>query len=434
MEDDLVDLSMVDFDKIDELVAQRDNMKNNERHDQEFPSCSRYRIFSIENDISTFRKIIGVCSWTDSACMVSQNRKSDLDAKGKGPDGFIHLLGEWYFTECQVGDVIHICSLSGRFNTEPSSLPLELNTASADNDIVFILHPDDLITPTTISETVSCLRRAILKTKYGSGGFTNKSALIGKMRHDFFERCLIHNNFTKAFAQQEVPHIVREHGDHLIGAGLLDEKAIVLEVIRMLPNIQRFAATYTIFMDGNGRGKLNAVGNSPAIDICTERIEGTEEFIVSTELGIKGFIDTTARVTAFEPTSNLRDNTENAHQSYIMGIELKTGHNQTPQNAHMAQLALYSMALRTRYGSSEAISKDREKSKAGSRAGKGGMLLYLNSENVNAVHVLPKTGELKSLLSHRNYVATELRRATAPRGVLLEYSDDSKEDRLDAKR
>jgi len=426
MEDDLVDLSLVDFDKIDELVAKRDQMKRVEIQDPEFTSCSRYRISSIHNDAVSYRKIIGVCSWADSSSMGSSR-------SNKSVDGFIHLLGEWYFTDCEVGDVIHICSLSGKYNTEPSALPIELNTPGGDNDIVFILHPDDLITPTTISETVSCLRRAILKTKFGSGAFTNKSALIGKLRHGLFERCLLQNNFTKDFAKREAQLIVREHGDQLIGAGLLDEKEIILEVIRMLPNIQRFAATYTNLIDGNGRGKLSAIGNSPAIDICTERIEGTEEFIVSTELGIKGFIDTTVKALAFNPTSHSSSNNETAHVSQLMGIELKTGHNQTPQHVHTAQLALYTIALRTRYGSSEAIIKEKDET-AELRAGKGGVLLYLNSESLNAVHVLPSVDELKSLLSHRNFVATELRRATAPRGVILEYSDDSKEIRFDTAR
>jgi hypothetical protein len=124
-----------------------------------------------------------------------------------------------------------------------------------------------------------------------------------------------------------------------------------------------------------------------------------------------------------------------------MGIELKTGHNQNPQHTHMAQLALYSVALRARYGSFKQKGIHQyEKIESihneliGSGAGKGGMLLYLNSENFNAVHISPDVNELKSLLSHRNYVAAELRKATAPRGIVIEYDNESMKQNMDSSR
>ena len=241
------------------------------------------------------------------------------------------------------------------------------------------------------------------------------------MRHDLFEVCLLQNNFSKDFAQIEVPRIVREHGEQLIGAGLLNEKEMISEVVKIVPNIQRFIAMHTKFTVGNSRGTLPGVGNSQAVEVLADKIHGTEEFIVSTELGIKGFIDASVEALIRHPHGILDYVSQPTSTRSIMGIELKTGHNQIPQHAHMAQLSLYTMALQTRYGSTTHSSMDSV------AASKSGMLLYLNQENLNAVHVSPNTNELKSLLNQRNTVAAGLRLAAAPRGITIEYCDTNDE-------
>ena len=43
-----------------------------------------------------------------------------------------------------------------------------------DNDLVMVVHQNILITPTLISEAVTCSRRAVLKSRMGSNGFTCK--------------------------------------------------------------------------------------------------------------------------------------------------------------------------------------------------------------------------------------------------------------------
>jgi hypothetical protein len=57
------------------------------------------------------------------------------------------------------------------------------------------------------------------------------------------------------------------------------------------------------------------------------------------------------------------------------------------------------------------------------------MLLYLNQAGLNAVHISPDVSELKSLLSQRNVVAAELKRAAAPRGIVIEYDDTEGDER-----
>jgi len=144
---------------------------------------SRYKIVDVCTNPSTFTKTIAVCSWTNE--MLHHNLKSihHTDASGElrlpnekewPAEGRIHLRGEWYYSHLVRGDVIHICSLTGRFKTGLESLPMILHTrpppGSDQDDLVLVIHPDQLLTPTTISETMTCNRRAILKSRIGSTG------------------------------------------------------------------------------------------------------------------------------------------------------------------------------------------------------------------------------------------------------------------------
>ncbi|GFH58778.1 hypothetical protein CTEN210_15254 [Chaetoceros tenuissimus] len=419
VDDEFGDFAMMDFDAIDQMVAQHNTVKQNEAVGVEFTSCTRYRIGAVRDSPSTFSKEIDVSLWSEE-----QLQDNKIDSDNFRIVGTIHLGGEWYTTQCAVGDVIHICSLSGRYNTEPAALPISLQTMGTTDDLVMILHPDNLITPTTISDTVSCLRRAILKSRMGSSGISSKAAVIGQMRHSLFEKCLLNNNFTKDFAHKEALDIVRSNGDTLIGCGMLNEQQILCDVVRILPNIQKFASKYTTFTGNNAFGNVGGVGQSPSIDINAEKIHGTEEFAISTELGMKGYIDVTIESVSRPPHGMMNYIKEVKPERRLMGVELKTGHNQTPQHGHMAQLSLYTMALRTRYGT--AISGSERNETNSCVSGKGGMLLYLNEKGINAVHVSPQVSELKSLLNQRNVVAVALRKAAEPRGVIVEKQSTDK--------
>ena len=69
-----------------------------------------------------------------------------------------------------------------------SGLPLLMHTtppaSSVADDLVIVVHPEVLFTPTTISETVTCTRRAVLKNRLGSTGLSCKSIIA--------QRCVIY--------------------------------------------------------------------------------------------------------------------------------------------------------------------------------------------------------------------------------------------------
>jgi DNA replication factor Dna2 len=145
---------------------------------------SRYRILRVMDDAETFTRTLTVANWTTSMLDEEDKLASALhnhshhhlhDPNRTWPDaGLIYLRGEWYHTPVNDGDTIHICSLAGQFRTD--FLPLMLHTCppqgSDMDDLVMIVHPDLLLTPTVISDTISCTRRAVLKNRLGSTGLS----------------------------------------------------------------------------------------------------------------------------------------------------------------------------------------------------------------------------------------------------------------------
>ncbi len=266
--------------------------------------------------------------------------------------------------------------------------------------------------------------------------FKAKSAVIGQMRHDLFEKCLTKEDFSREFVNCQAPKIVRDHTEQLIGCGIYSEHESVKDVLKIQPQLQRFAHAYTAFevgqescSDSNAGSQLDGHGISPTVKFVAKNIQDTEEGTVSVELGLKGFVDATVKATvkgcAVQRTIHGNER-PSPPQTALMGIELKTGHRQTPFMNHVAQLSLYTLTLRSRYGTVNGTDQSSPGLKG---ALNGGMLLYLNHESINAVHVSPEINEIKSLLSQRNTVASEFKRTVKPRGITIRYEKDKDDEK-----
>ena len=84
-----------------------------------------------------------------------------------------------------------------------------------------------------------------------------------------------------------------------------------------------------------------------------------------------------------------------------MPIELKTGHSQTLKSNHSAQLAVYTVLLRSRHGTSSTNgtgSKAASLAAAEVGAASSGMLLYLNDKAFNTIHIKPTLSDVKQLI------------------------------------
>ena len=153
-----------------------------------FLTCTRYKVLDITENASTYTKTVSLAAWTTEMLMdedqksrlmhhpTDQKRNHRVNSREKwNMVGVVYLRGEWYYTRLQTDDTIHIVSLSGRFCTD--QLPIVFHTcppqgSDPDDDLLLIVHPDLLLTPTIISETVGCSRRAVLKNRMGATGLT----------------------------------------------------------------------------------------------------------------------------------------------------------------------------------------------------------------------------------------------------------------------
>lgn len=148
-------------------------------------------------------------------------------------------------------------------------------------------------------------------------------------------------------------------------------------------------------------------------------------------LSSRGSVDATVHVRS-QPTRESPASSGSVVQDSLMPIELKTGHNQNPSQSHMAQLSCYTVMLRARHGTAststgvlgleDGMDDDMEAIGAAS----SGMLLYLNGNDVTAGNVKPLSTEVAALLSTRNTVASNVLKASRPRGLTIEYQDENR--------
>jgi DNA replication ATP-dependent helicase Dna2 len=471
----------IDFDRIDAIVAERYSQSMNRSNDGINTTCNsrinptsickeqglsytrytRYKVVGVTEHVQSYQKSVWVTSWTHSMSKACHDEKKihRMSSPSKIPnfrqqgddlvqdlkaleDGCLILAGEWYHTPIQVGDVVNLCSLFGRCSTDKAALPITLHTysppGSSDvDDLVLVLHPDMMMTPSTISEASYCNRRAVLKSKLGSTGLTSKAALVGTMIHALFGECLSGKRFDKPFVQQIVKRMMQEKAEMLIGC-MCSESDIENDVLNAVPTIQRFAAQYTSLLHDSAGDFVGGIACHPDIHLLAQGVHSVEESIVSPELGLKGDVDVilTAQTRQagerknFAPTNCTYHQDTNTSRN-LMCLELKTGHNQTAQRAHLAQLSLYTFLLQSRYGIQPRQDQSRQGSCGDYRdngAAASGILLYLNEKAKEIYHVSPEMNEMKTLLNQRNVVASELRRASRPRGISLSYQDGTREE------
>jgi DNA replication factor Dna2 len=431
-----------------------------------FIKFSRYKVLTVHVDSVRFYKTIVLAAWTNNMLQddcakinIHQNHhveervhhgETALCRRGLPPPrltqypeaGYLQLRGQWYYTELQPGDSIHVCSLTGRYRTDPGALPIVLHShppaGSEQDDLVIIHHPDLLMTPTVICETVSCPRRAVLKQRNGSTGLTAKSALIGNLRHALFGWCIKEQNFGQPLVVQQIQKIIRENAEAMVGCGVTSKEA-EMQLLGTVPTILDFIKAHTTFLSPHQATMTprafvqGHIGCDKGVRFAAHATYSLEEPVVSPELALKGFVDAvleTTTITASNEHDRGQQTITGRHHS-LMALELKTGHNQTSQHTHMGQLSLYTLMLQGRYGSktgSAMVSSCPSRTTAKpdpEGAAAGGILLYLNQQSSKATHVAPGFHEFKSLIGQRNIIASELLKASKPRGVALAYEDEN---------
>lgn len=98
------------------------------------------------------------------------------------------LTGEWYDTIVSGGDVFHVVFLTVDGMNEHGLKASDVIYVS-DTAFLFIVHPDLLIAPSKLSDSISCARRGVLNERSKLSG-SSKAAVLGNIKHEFIERFL----------------------------------------------------------------------------------------------------------------------------------------------------------------------------------------------------------------------------------------------------
>ena len=386
---------------------------------------SRYLVLRVDNYATMYTKTVTVSKWKNEMLQENERAKAihrretfaqtnldDIESAWSN-DGLLHLRGEWYHADLAPGDVIHVCSLSGQFSTH--SLPLLLHTSppagSIKDDLILVVHPDLLLTPTYITEAISCPRRAVIKQRLGSTGIASEYPLYGTMRHQLFEETMKNSDFSLKSAGGFIDKIIRQNAEALLACGVSSGDARA-EMLKFLPTLQKFASEASSLGSFQGSRQPTRVQSydGDTFHFLAEAVDSIEEAVMSSELGMKGFIDMVVSA-VFHRTN------DSARRSNVC-IELKTGHSQYTNPAHMAQLVLYTLMIRAKYGSEE---------NDGVPHSSAGLLLYMNAGGYKTLPISPRQNEIKSLIGQRNALAIDSINSLKPRGVKLILGGDTDE-------
>eukprot|EP00116_Pleurobrachia_bachei_P000606 sb/3460868/ len=312
----------------------------------------------------------------------------------------LRVTGEWFYCSFTVGMRMNVIGL-----------PVD-RVIDNDSDALIITHPDVLVSPTTVSSSIRCLRQSVLteldtdlpgKTlssehpgksgshcsnfiylvsadlilqvfKHGSGE-ANEVMLRGTLIHSILERALQTQDFSPTFLLSECKSALdsREIIENLCSLGLSKDE-MINKLREYLPLITNWGGEMV-----SGRGKGVSFGQQTSEHVSVSKILDIEESIWSPRLGCKGKVDATVRI----------------HPSKLLPLEVKSGAARNPMGSvdHRGQVIIYTMLLEERY--KEAV--------------QGGLLWYVKGQQT--VGVASSRAERRALLMRRNEVAEALHSA-----------------------
>uniref|UniRef100_A0A8C7Y3M3 DNA replication ATP-dependent helicase/nuclease n=1 Tax=Oryzias sinensis TaxID=183150 RepID=A0A8C7Y3M3_9TELE len=288
------------------------------------------------------------------------------------------LKDGWETTPVRRGDVVH---LEGRSDA---------GTWLVERDQGFlVLQPDSLISGTSISNSIRCMRRAVLGEMFKSFDGGSKQMLNGTMVHEVFQGAAKAKDFSseKLFKlADEALHSPRYLGDmYTLG---VSQEEMKQELLDYLPSLENWASEYLSSSKPKSIG-LKILNPSRAPGGCQESnavvtvtdLTDIEENVWSPRFGLKGKIDVTAQVQIQRPR------TSRSPEEKTFPLELKTGR-ESNSIEHRSQVILYTLMSMERYNP------------------EAGLLLYLKTGSMHPV--APSHMDRRELLKLRNTLAHHL--------------------------
>nr|XP_046240389.1 DNA replication ATP-dependent helicase/nuclease DNA2 isoform X2 [Scatophagus argus] len=269
------------------------------------------------------------------------------------------LRDGWEMTPVCSGDVVH---LEGRSDGGCWLVDREQG--------FLVLLPDSLISGTSISSSIRCMRRAVLGDMFKSFDGGSKQMLNGTMVHEVFQRAATAKDFsleTLSKLADQALHSPQYLGD-MYSLGVSQEE-MKQELLDYLPSLEHWAKEYlssptpkaiSLKIPGNSRGPGR--GQDSGTLVTLTELADIEENVWSPRFGLKGKIDVTAQVRIQRP----RNGNHRTLEEKTVPLELKTGR-ESNSIEHRSQVILYTLMSLERYNPEV------------------GFLLYLKTGNLHPV-------------------------------------------------
>uniref|UniRef100_A0A8B9CTH3 DNA replication ATP-dependent helicase/nuclease n=1 Tax=Anser brachyrhynchus TaxID=132585 RepID=A0A8B9CTH3_9AVES len=250
-----------------------------------------------------------------------------------------------------------------------------------------ILYPDLLLSGTTISNSIRCVRRAVLNEKFRGSESGSHQMLVGTILHEIFQQSVT-NNLSPEKVKELANKIV--YGQKYLREMYhlnLKQAEVMQEIEEYLPSFFKWTEDFMHNPANQNKMQLKLSSGDKTGDFSSKieivEILDIEENIWSPRFGLKGKIDVTAKV---------KIHRQSGVQSKIMPLELKSG-KESNSIEHRSQVILYTLLNLERRVDPEA-----------------GFLLYLKTGTM-----YPVSGtrmDKRELMKLRNQVAFYLMHST----------------------
>uniref|UniRef100_A0A4W6G061 DNA replication ATP-dependent helicase/nuclease n=1 Tax=Lates calcarifer TaxID=8187 RepID=A0A4W6G061_LATCA len=243
------------------------------------------------------------------------------------------LKDGWEMTPVCSGDVVHLEGFS------------DGGSWLVDREQGFlVLLPDSLISGTSISSSIRCMRRAVLGDMFKSFDGGSKQMLNGTMVHEVFQRAAMAKDFSLETLSKLADQAM--HSPQPIQNEVLERSKMKQELHDYLPSLDRAPSRHQ---------------DSGTVVTVTE-LADIEENVWCPRFGLKGKIDVTAHVRIQRP----QNGSHRALEERTVPLELKTGR-ESNSIEHRSQVILYTLMSMERYNP------------------EAGLLLYLKTGSLHPV-------------------------------------------------
>ncbi|KAF7191210.1 DNA replication ATP-dependent helicase/nuclease DNA2 [Pseudocercospora fuligena] len=304
--------------------------------------------------------------------------------------GIIILRDSWFDTAVSKRTIVNIASLKRHRSITPittSALVAETIIDDTEQSNFLILHPDHMLSATTVADSFDCVRKAVLQDRIKATGETNKSMVYGKILHEIFQQCLSADRWDQSFLNDMVERTVQAQVEGLWELGMRDNVLAIEEVKAKMGELEAWSKVFVKSEPAAESTVDDRQGEKVLMSIS--KLIAIEEHVWSPRYGLKGNIDATVQA-----TTTSRPGAPDL-KNLIVPFEVKTG--RTTQSAsHRAQTALYTLLLSDRY--------DVEV--------EAGILYYLESSSMS--RIAPPFNEVKQMVQQRNRLASYIFRARHP--------------------